>query len=384
MGITHASQQGTIVVRCGARQRVVTLSGGSPRLEERDFTNALINVLRESEPKICFLSGHRERDIDDEDGKSGASMLKNLLQGESYKAEKFLVSSVSPQVPKDCEVLVIDNPAGDLQAGEIGAIDEYLSQGGRLFVMLDPWKGIKQGVAPGEHLRPWLEQRFGIKVGSDIVITDKLRNVWQVELNTDPKPFEGINTGFGDYRGCFRSDHPITRNFEESMLLQACRTVSAAQQVYQGVTTTELLRTPPYYWAETDVAKLAQTGQATKNSEEASGPLSLAVAAVAAVDPGKAVEGRPHDLRVVVIGDSDFTTNEGLGVPGHLNFVLNAFAWLTEREELIAIRPSAKTPPPLLLSPMQQRAVAWISILLTVQVVVAAGLAVYWLRRKNR
>jgi len=57
---------------------------------------------------------------------------------------------------------------------------------------------------------------------------------------------------------------------------------------------------------------------------------------------------------------------------------------LSENEELIAIRPSGKEDPPLFLSPVQQRGVAWVSILLTVQGVILAGLAVYRVRRKNQ
>src|SRR5690606_19690147 len=60
MNLSHASTQGTVVVGVGSRQRVITLTGGSPRLEEREFTSALINVLRGSKPKVYFLTGHDE------------------------------------------------------------------------------------------------------------------------------------------------------------------------------------------------------------------------------------------------------------------------------------------------------------------------------------
>ncbi len=81
LGLTHVNTQGTIVIRSKGRQRIITLSGGSPRLEERDFTNALINVLRSADLHVGFLTGHQEQDLSDTDPKTGASALGNLLLG---------------------------------------------------------------------------------------------------------------------------------------------------------------------------------------------------------------------------------------------------------------------------------------------------------------
>jgi hypothetical protein len=69
-------------------------------------------------------------------------------------------------------------------------------------------------------------------------------------------------------------------------------------------------------------------------------------------------------------------------VGGHLNFVMNAMAWLAETEELIAIRPTGKEDRPLMLSEGQQRAIVWIAVLGTLQAAAAAGVAVYLYRRK--
>lgn len=381
LNITHTSPQGTVVVRAGGRQRVITLSGGSPRLEERDFTNALINVLRDAEPKVCFLTGHNERDILDESA-GGASMLKNLLEGESYRTERIAIKITDPEVPQDCDVLVINNPSGDLHPQELFAIEDYLRRGGRMFLLLDPWRSVRQ-TPGGEVLRPWLEERYGIRVGSDIVVTDRYEQMWQEELSTDNAPFQHLDEGFMEYRGAFHAEHPVTRGFAQSMVLQATRTARPAEKIPDDVIVTPLLRSKPYYWAERDVARFAETGQAQRNEGDEAGPLLLAVAAVARSDaePGG---GRPRETRLIVIGDSDITSNNGLAVPGNFNFVLNAFAWLTEHEELIAIRPRGKETPPLLLSPVQKRAVTWISVLFTTQLIAAAGLMMRWLRRKHQ
>lgn len=382
LNVTHKSVQGTVVLNAGARQRVITLSGGSPRMEERDFTNALVNVLRDAEPKVCFLTGHHERDILDEED-SGASMLKNLLEGEAYKTERIGIKISAPEIPADCDVLVIHNPAGDLHPQEIRALDAFVDRGGRLFVTLDPWKNVRQG-RTSEQLRPWLEKRFGVAVGSDMVLTDQQTNPWQLELTTDQQPFEKTEAGFMEFRGCFNAEHPISRGFDQSMLLEASRTVQAAAKLYEGVSVEALLRSTPDFWAETDVAKVFETRQAQKDAGERQGPLTLAVAAAVAANAGAAGPGAPREARLVAVGDSEFASNYRMNVPGNFNFVLNAVAWLSEHEELIAIRPTGKEDPPLVLSDGQRRAVVWVSTLLTAQLVVLAGLAVYWLRRKHQ
>ena len=382
LDLTHASTQGTVVIKAGTRQRVITLSGGSPRLEERDFTNALINVLRDAEPKVYFLTGHGERDILDEDSSNGASMLGNLIRGQSYHPERLGIKVTFPEVPRDCSVLVINNPQGDLHPREVDAVQAYLERGGRLLLLLDPWLQVSQSVQ-GEVLRPWLEAQYGIRVGSDIVLSPQQENLWLAELTTDNTPFQGIKEGFMEYSGAFYGDHAVTRGFDQVMLLQASRSVCAAEEAPERVVLTELLRTTPDFYAETDVAKAVQTKQAVREEGEVGGPVSLAVAAVALTRQQDAEPGRRY-ARILVMGNSNFCANSQLRIPGHANFILNALAWLSENEELIAIRPTAAENPPLVLTQIQQRSIAWVSTLLSVQVIILAGIGVYLQRRKNQ
>ncbi|HEO70562.1 MAG TPA: hypothetical protein ENN80_04815 [Candidatus Hydrogenedentes bacterium] len=386
LGITHASTQGTVVLRCGKRQRVITLSGGSPRLEERDFTNGLVNVLRDAEPKVCFLTGHGERDILDGDEKEGATVLKKLLEGESYKTERIAIRLTAPEIPQDCSVLVINGlglhgPTADLHPDEIHAIEEYMDRGGRLVVFLDPWVWRAHDEQAGQLL-PWLAARYGIEVGADVLVSPESQ--WTLELSADPAPFDQDPTQSA-FRGCFNNTHPITRGFDQRMLLRVARTVRATRERPEGVICTELLRTTPDFWAESDVELLFETGKARREPDEPEGPLSVAIAATVRTESA-AVEGGPaRDARVVVVGDSDFAANGQISViPGNLNIVLNIMAWLTENEELIAIRPTDKTDPPIILSAKEERTIVWIAVLGTLQAIVAAGLGVHVYRRRRQ
>jgi ABC-type uncharacterized transport system involved in gliding motility auxiliary subunit len=385
MGVTHVSTQGTIVIKAGQRQRVITLSGGSPRLEERDFTNALINVLRAREPQVGFLTGHQERSLSDEDPQNGGSVLGNLLVGESYGIGNVSIKITDPEIPQDLDVLVINNPRGDLHPQELKALDTYLEGGGRLLLLLEPWKSVTPGSLQGEQLRPWLEERFGISVGSDMLLAEGREKPWQLELRNDDKPFEGTDAGFMEYNGSFLKSHPISGGFDRALLLDDVRSVGKAVKTPEGVAVSEILRSTPDYWGETDLNQMEEKNVASKGGDEKSGPISIAAAAVRST--GKVDEsGQPITSRVLVVGDSDFTSNGQLitEAQGNLNLLLNSIAWLTEREDLIAIRPTGKTDPPILLNDGEKRAIVWVSTLLTAQLIAAAGLAAFLLRRKYR
>ncbi len=380
LGITHASAQGTVVLKCGKRQRVIMLSGANPRMEERDFTNALISVLRDTEIGVGYLTGHEETPLDDPTS-GGLSTAKALIEGESYKIEPFQISISAPEVPRKYEVIIIHNPKGDLHPEELKALKKFVEEGGGLMIFLEPWVDVKLGASGTEFLRPWIKQEFGVDVGSDIVFTSQRRNPWEVELRTDPKPFENVEEGFMEFKGSMRVDHPITQRMDQPLLLRAVRTITPQEKLPKGVQVIPILRTTPDYWAETDLSRLAEGGTVKFESGEKEGPLYVAVAGVKKSEKEDANKKRG---KFVIVGDSDFITNERISIGGHVNFLLNSLAWLTEHEELISIRPTTKEDKPIVLSALQKRWLIWFSVLLTPQVVLIAGLITFAVRRRSQ
>lgn len=163
---------------------------------------------------------------------------------------------------------------------------------------------------------------------------------------------------------------------------QGSRTVSVSDKTPPGVQATALIRTQPGTWAETNLVRLQQKDEAEPQPDEKTGPLTLVVAAVAPREKKPGDEGN-RDARVVVVGNSFFASNAQVTSPGNINFLMNAFAWLTESEDLIAIRPSGKTDPPLILNDTQRRVVLWVSTMMTTQLAAMAGLLMYVWRRRN-
>ena len=390
---THLSTQGTVVVRVAGNKkdkRVITLSGASPRLEERDFTRALISVLRHAKPKVGFLTGHKERDITDPDPVVGGSGLGNLLRAESYEVDRVSIPVAAPMVPADLDLLVVNDPKYDLMPDEAKAIEQYLDRGGRLLVLMGPRRGPKPGLERDEVLRPWLKERYNINVGDDVAITEPAgpkSSPVDVQLRADTAPFQDIDEGPVEWRGCFSASQPITERFDQTMLLRWTRTVRFSEALDRGVLGGALLRTPPDYWAETSVDLLMEEGKASKEAADPDGPLPVAVAVTASAKDSRP-DGGTSPARIVVVGNSDFVANGMLagegGIPGHLNFILNAVNWLCGTEDLIGELPVGREDPPVILSTLEERSVVWFSTLFTTQIVVLAGVLAYVLRRRSQ
>ena len=382
LGLNNVSPQGTIVVHSGGRQRVMNLSGPNPRMSERNFTNALINVIRDREPRVYFVTGAEGRGIEDRDPQSGYSSLRVLLESEGYQVESLRLGAADPEVPGDADVIVLLDPDSDLSPHARENLDAFVEEGGRLFVMLDPW-GRRPMALQQEQLRPWLAETFGVRITDGIIFAERPRT--QILMSNDSAAFGAEHDQDGDFMGNFNYQHPITRGFSLQMQLPMARALERTARRPDRVTRTPLLRTAPEYWSEQDVELLLQTGQARRDEDDPQGPLPIAFAATRSTDIPVGDTGQTRDARLVAVGAAEFTSNAFLPViPGHQNFILNAMAWLTESEELIAIRPTEGRGEAIILTEAQERFIAWLATLGALQICVVAGLITYTVRRKYR
>lgn len=388
MGLTYADPRGTVVIRKDTGgpnppQRSISFAGPQPRLEEREFTNALINVVQETKPTIGFLIGHGEKDIT----KPESANMKQFLESEGYAVKSILIDVSNGSIPGDPAILVINALGWDERTTsvysqkEIEALDAFVSNGGRLFILVEP--------EYSEVRRPlftWLDQRFGIVVGEDLLVSGVNERLGELSLVPDSAVagvFENVDLPEStEFHGCFDQSHPITKGFNKRIDLLAARSVSIVDKLPDGVTAQRILRTLPYTYAEKDMNLLADRKPPTQDADEPVGSIGVAVAATLSTDKPIGDTGKTRDARIVVIGDGDFLGNETIINGGNLNLMLNTFAWLSEREELIAIRPRLAQNLPIQLSDADERRIAWISTLGVLHLVVIAGLIVFLLRRK--
>jgi hypothetical protein len=105
-------------------------------LTEEDITGAIVRVLKGGDRKVCFTIGSGEHDTDDMD-KDGFSTAKDLTTKSNYKTDVLRLLT-KPEIPMDCTIVVVPGPRHDFLAPEVAALKNYVENGGRALILLDP------------------------------------------------------------------------------------------------------------------------------------------------------------------------------------------------------------------------------------------------------
>lgn len=361
----NVSQTGTMVLEYkGRTERIAAL-------EEQDIANALIKATTGQERKVYFTQGHGEKDpaSSERDGYSAAAAA---LKSDNYGFEKLVLAQTSA-VPDGATAVVVAGPRTDFFPPEVEALKKYLAVGGKLLVMLDP--GQKKGEANLPNLDA-LVADWGIDVGDDVVVDAS-----------------GVGQMFGADASvpvaASYPAHPITERFNLMTAYPLARSLSTSAA--EGRTPQPFIETSPQSWAETNLEGLLAGQQVSLDpgAGDKPGPIALAMAvSAAATDPPKPAEPAAGaeappapETRVVVMGDSDFAANFGLGIQGNRDLFMNAMGWLSQQEGLIAVRPRSPEDRRLTMTSDQVQMVAILSIFLIPAAIFGAGVYTWWRRR---
>ena len=82
-----------------------------------------------------------------------------------------------------------------------------------------------------------------------------------------------------------------------------------------------------------------------------------------------------------MIGDSDFAANFAVGIQGNRDLFMNTVNWLSQQENLIAIRPREPDDRRVTLTSFQQRTILWLSLGVIPALVIVSGVYTWWRRR---
>ncbi len=363
---------GTTILESGDKESRITST------DEEDITNAIIKISREKKKVLYFLEGHGEASIEVSEEK-GYTLAKEELEKLAYEVKK-LTLALSDTFPQDCSLLVIPGAEKDLLPNELETIRNYISEGGRVFFMVDP------ETAPG--LKSFLTE-YGIQLEDDLIVDTVSRLMG------------------GDYFMPIVSEyeyHEITSKFRYTTFFPFARSVSVAEEKPEGISVDVLAKTSPNSWSERQLTDREVTFDKDKDKE---GPISIA--AVVTVEPkdkpeeerepeeeqkGETkAEKEPEEKieeaekikqegRLAVFGDSDFATNRYFNFSGNGNFFLNTVNWLTEEADLISIQPKTSSPRTIHMTATQGRMLFFVSLLILPLIVLVTGISV-WVKRKS-
>ena len=331
-------------------------------LTEEEITNAMIRALKPNKRTACFLTGNGEHDIENT-AADGFSALKQALERSNFIVKTVSLLEKTPSVPADCTVLLVGGPKNDLISVEIDAIKKFVEGGGRAMFMLNPLTKNVDTTALAKLLDDW-----SVSVNDDLVVD--LSGVGQL-FGTDE--FSPLVTKY--------ENHAITREMSSTAALFPLARSVTPGAVKGGVTVEKLFGTSAKSYAVKDF----RSGKiAIDPKRDTAGPINLGIAAIYNVPQGSSAPDapKPANGRFVVTGSSRFVTNSTLGFPGgNKDLFLNMMNWLTNDEDLIAIRPKDVQDRRLSLNQAQMGRILYTNVFGLPLLIIALGTWVWWKRR---
>ena len=147
--------------------------GDLTRLE--DTLNAAIDNLISINPKVGYIVGHGERDINDE--QNGAAQFRKMI-GDMY--DLITIDITKDEIPDDIATIIINGPRSMYSEYELFKIDQFLMRGGSAVILLDSYveqqmQGMQMFQRPPQALPVFtglegMLNHYGITIGRDIVM----------------------------------------------------------------------------------------------------------------------------------------------------------------------------------------------------------------------
>jgi hypothetical protein len=332
---------------------------------EMYFTAAISFLSRPVDQKVCFLTGHGERDWTDPpnaDG-SGYTKLAGILTNELACRCETVALTQTDSIPADCKLLIIASASqrkGILSSNELSQIQGYLKHGnGRLLALLDNTEGLDP------MLKEWdvklLESR----------VYDRSPDVWSGGGDFLASPAVDKDTGV---------IHPIMRPLMRDHL--GVRML-APHPIFRLLTPRD-----PGAPTLTAVAATSGLGEELPNDPAlaapgASAPLARTNYVLIAAIEQNVINGL-GGTRIVLAGDSDFLDDQMIDSAANHAFAFQTLDWLLQRpgevDPTIAAQPINEH---TLFMPYAQRArLRWLFLAAMPGSVLFLG-ALVWLRRRS-
>lgn len=287
------------------------------KIDEQEFTSALVKVTRKQNKSIYFTVGHGEKDLNEKREGLGLGSLKLMLENNRYTVKELPLIQ-NPKIPQDADVVIIAGPIQGFQDFEITALEGYLKSGGSLFLAIE-----SQNSAGLEKL----VNKLGVQLQNNYIL-----NVVDTPMG------RGLNQG-PTMGAVFSNTNKITKGFGRSEVTlfrypQSLKKVTAPE----GIVVDEIVKTVPD-------AMAFESMQIRGEGPEASYAL---VDEVVGRWPGSDDKAKPFSL--IVAGDVDFLSNQMLYQNLNRDLVLNSIASLAKEENLISITPKEAQATKLLMT----------------------------------
>lgn len=344
---------------------------GNPKIvgieAEHSFTSAILEVTGVVQKKLYFVTGHGEHRIDADYSYARQGLLDNL-----YKVDT-LDLLLTRSIPEDAAGLIIAGPQKALSTDEIAIIQSYLLKGGWVMVLLNPDPSTEMRAL----LYPW-----GINILDGTVVDPSSYLSPNISTPIIPR----LRNFFGFTSIYFPGATALLPQPEfEPEPIPSGSSDTPIQVVWASDNNTvimySLARTSQDSWLEMnyDPGKTPSFDEGT----EIKGALELGLFIYLAplLDEKGEPKGTVPPTRLIIVGDSDFATNQHFFNGDNGEFFLNLVELLTTGKQLISIERKVLPFRKLVVGPEVGTFITYSSIGLLPLLVLLAGGVVWWRRR---
>ncbi len=330
---------------------------------EHAFTSAILEVTGIVQRKVYFLTGHGESDIYSDYSYARQELLDNLFKVETLNL------LATPSIPDDCAALIIAAPQQSLTSNEVDIIQSYLESGGQAMLLTNP--------NPPQEVNQLLSL-WGVKIEDGTVIDSS--------SYVSPNKNTPLVTWERNYFGFEKTHFPGATAIipQPEYMPQLVQTGEEEVQVIwmsedSQIQMLMLLWTTEDSWLEKDYDPLKESE--FDEGIDLEGPLvpGFIIFAPLTDEAGEVVEGQGTTL--IVIGDSDFASNEHFYSGNNGEFFLYAVSRLTAGTEIVSIEHKVLPFRRLIVSPEAERFINYSSIGLLPLLVLVIGGIIWWRRR---
>ena len=328
---------------------------------EYSLSSNLKKLTVEEKKLIGFIQGHGEPSTSMMSQAMQALNVLNVVEGVNLTDSTYLARY---------ETLALIAPTDSIPDAHFNMLDEYLAQGGNLFVAINRVDGDLQqsmGNDVTTGLETWLSDK-NIQVENNFIVDANCGQVSVVQqqgfisfTSQISFPYLPIFTNF--------AEHPVTSGLE-TVIMQFASSIS-----YTGDTT---LNFQPLVMSSEKSGTQSNPVffNIQRNWTDADFPMQNVVAA--ALLEGK-IEGSAES-KLIVVGDGDFAVN-GQGQqaqqlsPDNVNLLVNAIDWMSDDTGLIELRTRGVTSRMLdQIEDGKKNFLKWLNVLLPILLIIGYGI----------
>ena len=321
---------------------------------EYEITSSILKVTRKEKKTVGFLTGHEEHTI------YGDYQTVHKALTREYAVEEVNLSSGQP-LPNHINLLVVAGPTR-LTEQDKYAIDQYIMKGGKVVFLIDivtiPPEGAAQASYRETNLIDLLEN-YGVRVTKNLVL-DRFNVLitFQTGYTVLRAPYPFYVKVVKEENG-FNPDNPIVNQFS-SMVFPWVSALEPLKDSHKDLQFTVLAQSSQYSWLQKGMYDLNPLQQFMPQPEDIKPyPLAMLVNGKfkslyvdkevpllkQSVEEGKTHEKKQETIKqcdkgnqILVVANARFINDNYSGIPGNIEFFLNAVDWFTWGKDLIGVR----------------------------------------------